>query len=42
MDPELLAKKRVRNRILKRISQQKNYYIQKVQYLSNVGNHKTN
>lgn len=40
MDPEFRAKERVRNRTLKRISRQKNYYIQKVQYLSNVGNHK--
>lgn len=30
IDPEFRAKERVRNRILKRISRQKNYYIQKV------------
>jgi len=32
MDPEFRAKERVRNRILKRISRQKNYYTLKVQY----------
>lgn len=30
MDPEFRAKERVRNRILKRISRQKNYYTREV------------
>lgn len=40
MDPEFRAKERIRNKILKRISRQKNDYTRKVQSLSNVSNHK--
>lgn len=32
MDPEFRAKERARNRILKRISRQKNYYAREVLY----------